>query len=462
MTMKKGEIGGIKKEWGGRVPIAIVYPNSYYIGMSNLALHLLYHSFNQDPQIVAERIFLTDHLPPRSIESNRVISEFKAAAFTFSFEADYLNIASMLDKNIRMQRNQRALFDTILIAGGPAATLNPRILSRIFDVIVLGEVEAVIKDLIKILKKYEDKEDILLEMSKVPGVFVQEYNKLKNVKRVCAKDLNKHPTHNYIWTDDSEFGHMHLVEVSRGCPWKCKFCATPDLYSPYRYRDKKTIMKSIKYGLDQRRHIGLIGADILGHPDFKEIAKKLIDDDIKLSFSSLRANRITKEISDILVRSRHKRITLGIEAGTDSLRRKLNKGLTDKKIFNAVKNLANAGITNLKLYFMIGLPKEKDDDIKGIAALTKEIRKIILKERKKKTMAPHISLVVTPFVPKKMTPLKSNKFAGKKELNRKLKLLKKLINKIPNTKISGESPKMAELEYRLSQGRSKEIFEITR
>jgi radical SAM superfamily enzyme YgiQ (UPF0313 family) len=450
-VQKRVEIGTIKKDWGGRTPVALVYPNSYYVGMSNLAIHLFYKHFNDDPKMVAERIFLSDKIS--SEESNRPIEDFKAALFTFSFETDYLNIPKIFGNNIPLTKEKRGESLPLLIAGGPAVTLNPSALSEIFDALVVGEAEDILGEISLALKNGGTKEECLEKLSAIKGVLVPG----TKPKQIYTKDLNLHPVNSVIWTDDTEFGQMHLVEVARGCPWKCKYCATPPLYRPYRIRKSETIWQSIEYGLPHRNHIGLIGSDVLGHPDFEEIANELISRGIKVSTSSLRVDRISKNVAEILKRAGHKRTTLGIEAGTEHMRTLIGKKLSDKSILNSVKNLSGEGITNLKLYFMIGLPGEKNDDIKGIAELTGEIRKVILAERKEKTLAPNISLVVTPFVPKKSTSFENEKFAGTKYLNSALKKLRSLINKIPNTKISGESPKQAEIEYKLSHIGPKEL-----
>lgn len=460
MKKNRVEIGTIKKEWGGRTSIAVVYPNTYTVGMSNLAVHLLYARLNADSLVVAERFFLAGE-NGRSVseESLRPISDFRAAMFSFSFEADYLNIPKILGKNLPLDRALRSETDTILIAGGPAVTMNPKALAMIFDVIVIGEAEVVLRNITDILKEGSTKAGTLRELSKIKGLLVPSLGNI--TERVYLKDLNSSPTHSVLWTNDTEFGHMHLVEISRGCPWNCTFCATASIYSPCRFRDKETILKSVEAGLPYRKHIGLIGADILDHPDFETIAKTLIKQNIKISFSSLRASRITKAVAQILADSGHKKATLGIEAGTEALRKQIDKGLSDRAIFNSVHNLANAGITNLKLYFMVGLPNETDEDIMGIANIAKEARKIILRDRKYKTLSPNITIVATPFVPKKSTPLANKPFAEIRYLSNKLKLLRSLIGRIPNTNITGDSPKAAKKEYLLSQG-GNELIELIR
>lgn len=449
------EVGAVRKEWGGRLPIAIVYPNSYYVGMSNLALHLFYNYLNSDAKIVCERIFLSDDKTIRSEESARPLSDFEAATFTFSFEADYLNIKKILGPNISMFRKERSDHDPLLFAGGPAVTMNPSVLQDIFDVIVVGEIEDIFDELTDILKERSSKNKTLDELSKIPGIYIPGKNELSFISRIFTKELDKYPTHSTIWTKDTEFGHMHLVEASRGCPWRCKFCATPPIYAPYRLRSKEALWSSINHGLPHRKHIGLIGSDVLGHPDFIEIVNELTSKEIDFSVSSLRVNRLTKETAELLARTKHKRITLGIEAGTERLRSVVNKNLSDQNIFCAIKNLARSGITNVKLYFMIGLPGETEEDLRGISALTKEIRNIILKERKERTMSPNISVVATPFVPKKLTPFKDTDFAGIKYLNSALKILRSEFKKIPNTKLNSESPKNAYTEYILSHGDTK-------
>jgi radical SAM superfamily enzyme YgiQ (UPF0313 family) len=436
MTMRKAnEMGAVKKDWGGRVPVAVVYPNSYYIGMSNLAVHLFYRMLNGDPRIAAERVFLADGKSSVSIESGRPISAFRIAIFTFSFETDYMNIPQMFGRNLKLLKKERGGDWPALVAGGPAVTMNPPALKDIFDAIVPGEFEEMSGEFLDAVKSADSKREFCERIDD------------RGRKSVIVPDLNDILVHSAVWTGDTEFGHMHLVEISRGCPWRCRFCATPPTYAPYRVRSVGAIRDSIRYGLPYRRHVGLVGADVLGHPDFMEIASELVRESVKVSVSSLRANRVTREAAMILSASGHKRATLGIEAGTEALRDSIGKALPDRQIFDAVRALSRAGITNLKLYFMAGLPRETEGDIKGIALLTREIRKVILSERSQRTLSPNISVVVAPFVPKKTTPFEKEAFAGVEYLSAAMKELRAEIGKIPNTKFTGESPRKARIEH---------------
>lgn len=458
-TKKISEEGAVRKNWGGRAPIALVYPNSYFVGMSNLAIHLLYKKFNDNSGIVAERFFSREKGGLHSMESGRALSDFNSAAFTFSFERDYLNIPRLFG-NIKINREKRSQKDPIMIAGGAAVTLNPGGLGGVFDAIFIGEADDAIDEITIVSKEGYTKEEKLGELSKITGFFVPGFNKIEGVTKVCVADLNRHPTHSVIWTDETEFGHMHLVEVSRGCPWKCRFCAVPPLYTPYRARNSETILNSINFGLTHRNHIGFVGADVFANPDIIPISKQLSERGIGISFSSLRANRISLEVALLLKKSGHRRTTLGIEAGSERLRNEVNKSLTDAAIFRAVKNLALNGITNLRLYFMLGLPTEREEDIKAIARLAKEIRKIIISTRSEKTLSPNITVVVTPFIPKKDTPYAETAFAGKHYIKGSLGLLKSFLKTVPNTKIIGESPKDAEIEYRLSHITAGELLSL--
>lgn len=448
------EIGVIQKGWKGRTHIGIVYPNDYYIGMSNLAIHALYDLINADETIVAERIFLDSN---GSIESKRRLHEFDLILFSFSFETDYLNIPALLRGETPLLRKERSK-TPVLMAGGAAVTLNPYALSEIFDCIAVGEAECMIEE-IKAAAREGSRDDILRRLAQHPSIIVPDI-KEGYKERAWARDIDTIPISTVIWSEKTEFGHMHLVEASRGCPFRCRFCATPCIYSPYRARGREALEKAIARGLKVRRQIGIIGSDILRHGEYIELASSLAREGIGVSFSSIRVDGITRETAHLIAECGQNRIALGIEAGREEMRYKIGKRISNEKILEAVRNLAEEGITRLKLYFMIGLPEEDEEDIAEIARLSVTIREWVLKYRRSSEMVPEISVVATPFVPKKGTPLEDAPFCSMSTLKKKLSFLRHLVAKIGGVTISGEAPKKAYLEYLLSNGRPDEIVKI--
>jgi radical SAM superfamily enzyme YgiQ (UPF0313 family) len=251
------------------------------------------------------------------------------------------------------------------------------------------------------------------------------------------------PAHNVIWTPNTEFGSMHMVEMQRGCPHRCNFCAAPVIYRPFRQFSKDEIVKAIDIGLPHRRKIGLIGGDVLAHPDFIEIAGYIHSKGAVFSPSSVRADRITPEIARLLKQSRHRTVTLAPEAGSYALRKGIGKVIPDEKFFHAAETLAREGIRQFKLYFMFGLPGETEDDIDEIAAFVKKFQ--VSGSKCKVTAA------VNPFVPKRGTEFEGEAFAGAGTLKERARRLKKLLARAGGVQIKIGSPASALNEYELQR-----------
>lgn len=408
------ETGAVRKDWGGKTSICLVYPNEYRIGMGNLAVHSIYDRLNRRGDIACERAFLPDRddlpeyarggAPVMSIESQRPLAEFDVIAFTISFENDYLNIIPILSMSRIPHRRGARSGGPILVAGGAAVTLNPRPISAIFDVIFLGEFEAI--------------EDEFVEYCRTPP----HPPPLPYGERVWGEgsDLNDFPTQTIIYNEGAEFGNLHLIEVQRGCPRGCKFCATPSLYHPPRFRSAERVMRMVDTGIAHRRKFGLIGADLLSHPEFIEIATAIHARGATFSPSSVRVDAIDEARARLLAASGHRSIALGIEAGSERLRNTLAKGISDGQILSAVGILAANEITRLRLYFMIGLPGEDEDDIAAIAKLARRIQK---------ATNGTIDLTISPFIPKPGTPFEHEKFAGEKYLKAQVRLLRRLLQR---------------------------------
>lgn len=411
------ETGAVRKDWGGRTSICLVYPNEYRTGMGNLAVHAIYDRLNRRSDVVCERAFMPDRdmlpeyargvAPVMSIESQRTLAEFDTVAFTISFENDYLNIIPILSMSRIPHRRDTRSGGPILVAGGAAVTLNPRPISAIFDVIFLGEFEAIESDFMDILN-----------------------GKTKITERRIVRNLDDFPTQTIIYNEGAEFGNMHLIEVQRGCPRGCKFCATPSLYHPPRFRSAEAVMRMVDTGLAHRRKFGLIGADLLSHPEFIEIATAIHARGATFSPSSVRVDAIDEARARLLATSGHRSISLGIEAGSERLRNTLAKGISDGQILSSVGILAANEITRLRLYFMIGLPGEGEDDIAAIAKLARQIQKI---------SNGTVDLTISPFIPKPETPFEHEKFAGEKYLKAQVRLLRRLLQRDEEISISCHS-----------------------
>jgi radical SAM superfamily enzyme YgiQ (UPF0313 family) len=456
------ETGWVQKDWGGKSSIVLVYPNTYTIGMGNLAVHAIYELLNRHEGIVCERAFLPDakdmqeHIrsrtPIMSIESQRPLADFDVIAFTISFENDYLNILPILRiSQIEYVADKRHESAPLIIAGGAAPTLNPLPLSSIADAVVAGEMEAYECDLIRLLESRPTKQQALDALFKIEGAFMQAKDRREAfMQRRHLNFLDEYKTQTVIHSDWAQFGDMHLIEVERGCARKCRFCATPAIYGTPRHRSLHAIVEMVEEGMKHRKRIGLIGADIMSHPEFEDIAETIHARGGTFSLSSVRADAIDESKAKLLFESGHRSIAIGVEAGSQKLRARLAKGLSDEQILRAAAILAEAGLTRFRLYFMIGLPGETDDDIQAIIDFSKLLFEEIKTYAPRKRRTTAVDLTVTPFVPKPHTPFAGERFASQSEHKRKIKELKGCLEKAGGISLRTDSIVDAAVEHFLA------------
>lgn len=433
---------------GGRTTIALVSPNNYTTCMGNLAVHTIYKMMNDRPDIVCERAFLPSRrealeyqrtkTPLMSLESQRPLNDFDVIAFTISFENDYLNIIPLLKlARIPHRAEERSDDMPLLIAGGAAPTLNPKPISKIFDAIVLGEAECYTNNLFPFLAERNSKAQTIEALAHIEGIWVPvQSTPVEMIQRQWIANLDDNPVQTVIYSDTAQFGNMHLIEAQRGCPFRCSFCATPELYHPPRQRSLSAIIRMIDTGLKYRKRIGLIGTHLLSHPGFESIAKAICEKGATFSLSSVRVEEIDDKKAAILAQTGHRSIALGIEAGSETLRNSLGKKLSDKRIIEAACVLAHNGITKIRLYFIIGLPGESEGDIMAIANLANKLRDIVRSNAPHKPRQVTIDCTISPFIPKPGTPLFKAPFAGELALKGKIRLLKRLFAKIDGVNIS--------------------------
>ena len=352
------------------------------------------------------------------------ISEVNLIGFSFSFDLDFLTIFSMLEKyNIPLKSKERENHP-LIFAGGPVVSANPEPYKEFFDFFIIGDGEDINLDAVRICKNNPDKETALKLLSEIEGIYVPKYNKGR------VKKLTKRLTeciYTPILSEDAFFKGAFIMEMSRGCANRCGFCLASYLNLPLRSVPYDELIKTINLGLSYTNNIALLGAQISAHPRFHDVCKYIYDkiqsgEDIKMSVSSLRVDAMTEDVVKTLTAAGQKNSTLAIEAGSDRLRKVINKNLSEEQIFNAVQIARDNGLKGLKFYGMIGLPTETEDDINAIIDLAKRI--------KKENKGFNISFGFSSFVPKPNTPFQWFGRENTKSLENKSSYLKKELHKL--------------------------------
>ena len=474
------ERGTITKARGDEVSVALAYPNTYHVGMSNLGVHQVYTVLNKRSDAVCERVFLPDNEDIEeyaktdekliSFESKRLVKEFDILAFSVSFEQDYVNVLEILRlAGIPLQKEERTDDDPLVVLGGICAFFNPEPLADFFDVVIVGEGEEVIGEVIATYQEHSNgSRDLLRAMSRIPGVYVPEfydvvYHDDGTVKERIAvetaapvriikrtvKELGSTPAATAILTPNTEFSDRYLSEIARGCGRHCRFCMAGYLYLPPRNLqiDKAAEQANKADALCGR--IGLVGAALSDYPDIDDLCARI---EGGVSISSLRADSVSQALIDRLAKSGHKTISIAPEAGSERLRQVINKGVTEEDILRAADLIFGRGIPNLKLYFIVGLPTETQDDVAAIIALAEKVREVQLRHARPLGRIGRITLSVNSFVPKPFTPFQWEPMEAVEDLNKKQRFLEKAVRKIGNMNIIHDLPKWEYVQALLSRG----------
>lgn len=453
------ETGTVTKDWGGKLPVALIYPNSYYIGMSNLGIQAIYRFLNERPDCLCERVFWNpgDELGPPStslrtslaMESQRPITDFAVLAFSVSYELDYFHVAQVLKAaGIPLYSKDRDETHPVVIAGGPCLTSNPMPLAPFFDCIGIGEAEAILPRMIPILKEgaSEDRGELLKKLSTLPGVYVPRQSQTR-VERQWLADLDSFPVHSTVLTRDTELGDMYLIEIQRGCRFRCRFCLVSCAFSPARFRSLENLLLQAEAGLKWRKRLGLVGPSVTDHPQIEELTRQLRDMGAEISVSSLRIKPLPSIVLGDLVKGGTRTVALAPEAGSQRLRSYIRKGINEDDILKAVGMVATEGVKQLKLYFMVGLPTETDADIEEMARLVQQCKQVL----DKGTYAGRITLTIAPFVPKAGTAFEREGMAPLAVVKQRIALLKRLLGGT-GVSIKHESIEWSGVQAVLSRG----------
>lgn len=469
---------------GLRNMFALVYPNSYQVGMSNLGFHILYQLINGRGDTACERVFLPDkkslqehvrtNTPILSLENQQPLYKFPLIGITVSFEMDYFNIFKILEMGkVRLKAAERSNSEPLIIAGGPCCTFNPEPLSEIIDAFVIGEGEETV---MRILDTYYDgykrglsRQNILKILANIPGVYVPRFYQHiynndgfltditvtegvpKEIHRQWIKNINQYEAQTSIITDDTAFKGIYLVEIARGCGRHCRFCMAGYCFRKPRNRSLEKLKKVISDAKKYNRKIGLMGAAISDYPEINQLCQIINELDLPMSVASFRADSVTKELVDALAKSGLKTLTLAPEAGSDKIRAVINKGITEEHLLHAIDLGVNAGIYNYRLYIMTGLPFEEDEDIEAIVHMAKKIKEYMFALNCKGTL----TLSINPFIAKPFTPFQWLPMEEDKIVEKRLKYIQNALKLIKGIEVLVESIKESYIQGILARGDRK-------
>ena len=477
------EQGTVYRDWGGRVSIALVYPNTYAVGMSNLGFQTIYRHLNALPDVVCERVFLPEpadleemrrtSTPPQSLESQRPLTDFQLIGFSVTYEGDYVNVLRLLElAGIPLRAVERRAHDPLILMGGVCAFSNPEPMAPFMDFIVVGEGEELVGELMQAYREgYRERETFLDGLAGLEGIYIPERHDVSYagdgivadvkprqgapavVSKRRLKQVDAFRTIAAVKTPNAEYGHMALLEVGKGCGRGCRFCLEGQVYRPVRHRSVAALSATIaELAAQGEKRIGLVGACVSDYPWIGELLKVVEDNGMELSISSLRADSLTDDLVASLARGGHRTLTMAPEAGTERLRRVIRKAITDEQLMAACDLVRARGIPNLKTYFMIGQPTETPHDVAAIPDLAgRMLERLRVLDPTGKPFG-KLTLSISSFVPKPWTPFQWAAFDGAESLSAKLETIKRGVRTFSNVRVLHENPREAALQALLARG----------
>ncbi|KMP11368.1 hypothetical protein UZ36_04775 [Candidatus Nitromaritima sp. SCGC AAA799-C22] len=468
------------------VRILLVYPNTKDVALDNLGFQQVHALLNRIDGVECDRYSLPVDWMPEVLQlepSERLSHEwswtpdrFDMIAFSISFEPDYLNAAVILKYfGLPLERRERDASHPLILAGGSAVFINPEPLADCMDAFFIGEGEGLAEPFFRLFAdaEWSDPREFLRRAAGIPGVYVPELyhphysadrvtgcaaepGVLQRVERQWVERSTDLCTHSVLHNGVSIFKDMSLMEVTRGCIWACRFCTAGFIYRPPRLPDLNLTYSSLERVLEEQGSsvstVGLVGPSVTDHPDLLPLARRIVDGGKKLSFSSLRMETLTEELVDLILRSGQKTLTVAVDGPSERMRRVINKEATDDFIVEKCRFLTEKGILHLKIYSIIGLPGETDEDIDHFIALVEKVMAAYVSACSRRGNIGQVTIGLSPLIPKPGTPFQWHPMESVASLKKKFMKARKALGRLPHLKLSFGSPNEAYLQTYLSRG----------
>lgn len=464
---------------------AVIYPNRYAVGMSNLGFLSVFARAAETFNVAAERAFLPEPVhestlkkagkPVLTLESRRGLREMDLLLFSISFENDYLNVLKILGlSGIALRSRARDKGYPLIGAGGAAVQINPETISPFIDFFALGEGEELMPSIMGLIRdmggRHGDRRDVLDALSRIEGIYVPEHfeatydgrGRLASFGSVTGgrdrvtvqrtADLAGMSLCSPIVSKDAEFSDMLLVEIERGCPFGCAFCVASALYAPVRMRPEGDIVSDVDTGMTLTKTVGLLGPAVSSHPGLIRILERIKQGGGSVGLPSIRTELLTDEGIGLLSALSVRTLTIAPEAGTERVRRIIGKTMSDEEILGLVQRAAAAGITSVRTYFLVGMPGQNDSDIQAIADLAKRIRHTIIAATRGGGRTGRVTVSLTPLVPKPHTPLQWMAMAERKDLSKDIARIQSALRGIGGISVVFEPPKWSFIQALLARG----------
>ncbi len=435
----------------GGTRIALGFPNSYEIGMSNLGFQWVYRLFGREEDTVCERFFAEedgDRRGPRTLESDTPLSEFPLVAFSISWEMDYANFLRLLPAaRIPLERSGRSEGDPVVLVGGDCARINPEPLTPWVDVFAMGDGEKLVPGIAQVFRQRRPRNGTLEALARLPGLYVPavhgaraedaEAGRIVVQQFRSAEGALREPPHTTLLTPNTELSDKLLIEIARGCSEMCRFCWAAYAMAPQVRVPAEAVLQVARRVRPLTSRVGLIATAVADHPEILPILRGLAQLGCHVALSSVKIDAISEEILSILTRQGERALAIAPEAGNERLRRAVNKKVSDALLREKVRLIAASGITQLKLYLQVGLPGETDEDVADLVRLVVDLREIMLEEGRKRGRLGTLVPTVNAFIPKPHTPFENESLDDPEEIARKLKFLDEAFRKTPNVTFRG-------------------------